>query len=157
MGTHRSPARRSQCARAALLAPHEARAPTANLSPTKLAALLACVKGDGTLHKCMGVWKSPAAQAGGRPIFGVTVADLARDGMVTVTVHWQARHRSAYPARQLVRAHRRHRAGVGAGFKSALSPQPRSNPMAGYLGRVSSQISVKASNRLRLLDEVTLA
>jgi len=38
------------------------------------------------LHKCMGVWKSPAAQAGERPIFGVTVADLARDGMVTVTV-----------------------------------------------------------------------
>ena len=37
------------------------------------------------LHKCMGVWKSPAAQAGERPIFGVTVADLARDGMVTVT------------------------------------------------------------------------
>jgi hypothetical protein len=26
-----------------------------------------------------------------------------------------------------------------------------------YLGRVSSQISVKASDRLRLLDEVTLA
>jgi hypothetical protein len=42
-------------ARAAVLAPHEARAPTANLSPTKRAALLACVKGDGTLHKCMGV------------------------------------------------------------------------------------------------------
>jgi len=41
-------------ARAAVLAPHEARAPTANLSPTKRAALLACVKGDGTLHKCMG-------------------------------------------------------------------------------------------------------
>jgi hypothetical protein len=73
------------CAHAALLAPHEARAPTANLSPTKRAALLACVKGDGTLHKCMGVWKSRAAQAGERPIFGVTVADLARDGMVTVT------------------------------------------------------------------------
>ena len=73
-------------ARAAVLTPHEGRAPTANLSPTKRAALLACVKGDGTLHKCMGVWKSPAAQAGERPIFGVTVADLARDGMMTVTV-----------------------------------------------------------------------
>jgi hypothetical protein len=74
------------CARAAVLVPHEARAPTANLSPTKRAALLACVKGDGTLHKRMGVWKSPAAQSGERPIYGVTVADLARDGMVTVTV-----------------------------------------------------------------------
>jgi len=80
------PGQAMHCARAAVLAPHEARAPTANLSPTKRAALLACVKGDGTLHKCMGVWKSPAAQAGERPIFGVTVADLARDGMVTVTV-----------------------------------------------------------------------
>ena len=74
------------CARAALLAPQEARAPTANLSPTKRTALIACVRGDGTLHKSTGVWKSPAADAGERPIFGVTVADLARDGMVTLTV-----------------------------------------------------------------------
>jgi hypothetical protein len=74
------------CVRAALLAPQEARAPTANLSPTKRAALIACVKGDGTLHKRAGAWKSPVAPAGERPIFGVTVADLARDGMVTVTV-----------------------------------------------------------------------
>ena len=80
------PGQAMHCARAAVLAPHEARAPTANLSPTKRAALIACVKGDGTLHKCMGVWKSPAAQGGERPVFGVTVADLARDGMVTVTV-----------------------------------------------------------------------
>ena len=60
-------------ARAAVLAPHEARAPTANLSPTKRAALLACVKGDGTLHKCMGCGnrrrRKPASNAqsdGGR-------------------------------------------------------------------------------------------
>ena len=59
-------------ARAAVLTPHEGRAPTANLSPTKRAALL-----------------SPASQSGERPIFGVTVADLARDGMVTVTVAGQ--------------------------------------------------------------------
>ena len=84
------PAARSEPVRdasgAVVLAPHEPRAPTANLSPTKRAALIACVKGDGTLHKCMGVWKSPAAQGGERPVFGVTVADLARDGMVTLTV-----------------------------------------------------------------------
>jgi len=77
------PGQAMHCARAPVLVPHEAHAPTANLSPTKRAALLACVKGDGTLHKCMGVWKSPAAQAGE---LGVTVADLARDGMMTVTV-----------------------------------------------------------------------
>ena len=80
------PGQAMHCARAPVLVPHEAHAPTANLSPTKRAALLACVKGDGTLHKRMGVWKSPAAQSGERPIYGVTVADLARDGMVTVTV-----------------------------------------------------------------------
>jgi hypothetical protein len=81
---HGEPAR--DASRTAALAPHEPRAPTANLSPTKRAALIACVKGDGTLHKRMGVWKSPAAQGSERPVFGVTVADLARDGMVTVTV-----------------------------------------------------------------------
>ena len=72
--------------RATLLAAQEPRAPTANLSPTKRAALLAFVNGDGTLHKCAGVWRSPAAGASERPVFGVTVADLARDGMVTVTI-----------------------------------------------------------------------
>jgi hypothetical protein len=74
------------CAIAPLLAPEEARAPIENLSPTKRAALIACVKGDGTLHKRRGVWKSPFAGNGDKPIFGVTVADLCREGMMTVTV-----------------------------------------------------------------------
>jgi hypothetical protein len=68
------------------LAPDEARAPTENLSPTRRAALIACVKGDGTLHKCRGVWKSSCAGNCDKPIFGVTVADLSREGMMTVTV-----------------------------------------------------------------------
>jgi hypothetical protein len=68
------------------LAPEEAHAPIANLSPTKRAALIACVKGDGTLHKRRGVWQSPCAGDCDRPIFGVTVADLSREGMMTVTV-----------------------------------------------------------------------
>jgi hypothetical protein len=74
------------CETVLLLAPDEARAPTENLSPTKRAALIACVKGDGTLHKCRGVWKSPSADNYDKPIFGVTVADLCREGMMTVTV-----------------------------------------------------------------------
>jgi hypothetical protein len=69
-----------------LLAPEEARAPTESLSPTKRAALIACLEGDGTLHKCRGVWKSPFASSGDKPIFGVTVADLSREGMMTITV-----------------------------------------------------------------------
>jgi hypothetical protein len=68
-----------------LLAPEEARAPTENLSPTRRAALIACIEGDGTLHKCRGVWKSPGAGSSDKPIFGVTVADLSREGMMTVT------------------------------------------------------------------------
>jgi hypothetical protein len=66
------------------LALEEARAPTENLSPTKRAALIACVKGDGTLHKSRGVWKSPFAGNCDKPIFGVTVADLCREGMMAV-------------------------------------------------------------------------
>jgi hypothetical protein len=69
-----------------LLAPEEARAPTENLTPTRLAALIACIKGDGTLHKYRGVWRSPCAGSCDKPIFGVTVADLSREGMMTVTV-----------------------------------------------------------------------
>jgi hypothetical protein len=74
------------CASVTLLAPDEAPAPIANLSPTKRAALVACVKGDGTLQKYRGVWKSPCAEDCDKPIFGVTVADLSREGMMTVTV-----------------------------------------------------------------------
>jgi hypothetical protein len=69
-----------------LLAPNEAPAPIANLSPSKRAALIACVKGDGTLQKYRGVWKSPCGDHYQKPIFGVTVADLSREGMMTFTV-----------------------------------------------------------------------
>jgi hypothetical protein len=74
------------CASERLLAREEARAPIKNLSPTRRAALIACITGDGTLHKCCGVWKSPCAGICDTPIFGVTVADLSREGMMTVTV-----------------------------------------------------------------------
>jgi hypothetical protein len=69
-----------------LLAPGESPAPIANLSPSKRAALIACVRGDGTLQKCSGIWKSPCGEHYEKPIFGVTVADLSREGMMTVTV-----------------------------------------------------------------------
>ncbi len=68
-----------------LLAPDEPRAPIAILSPAKRAALLACWNG-GSLHKRHGVWTSPSAITNDKPISGVTVADLRRDGMLTVTV-----------------------------------------------------------------------
>jgi hypothetical protein len=69
-----------------LLAPDERRAPTAILSPAKWAALVACLNGGGTLHKRRGAWTAPSASACDKPIFGVTVADLGRDGMLTLSM-----------------------------------------------------------------------
>jgi hypothetical protein len=61
-------------------------APVAILSPAKRTALLAFLDGDGTLHKSRGVWiAEPAARSCAR-IYGMTIADLAREGMLTVTV-----------------------------------------------------------------------
>ncbi len=63
----------------------ERRAPTAILSSAKRAALIACLNG-GSLHKRCGVWTALSAGAGDKPIFGVTIADLGRDGMLTLSV-----------------------------------------------------------------------
>src|ERR1700737_4645700 len=69
-----------------LLAANELPAPIAILSTAKRAAFIACLKGGGTLHKRYGVWVSEAAGADDKPVAGMTVADLSRDGMLTVTV-----------------------------------------------------------------------
>lgn len=61
-------------------------APTAVLSAPKRAALLACLYGGGTLHKSRGVWTAQPARAFDKRIYGMTIADLARDGMLTLTV-----------------------------------------------------------------------
>jgi hypothetical protein len=68
-----------------VLASDEPRAATALLSPAKRAALMACLNG-GTLHKRCGVWIAPSASTSDKPISGVTVADLGRDGMLTLSV-----------------------------------------------------------------------
>jgi hypothetical protein len=44
------------------------------------------LKGGGTLRKRYGVWVAEAARTGDKPLSGITVADLARDGMLTLTV-----------------------------------------------------------------------
>jgi hypothetical protein len=72
------------------LAPNEPKAPTAILSPAKRAALMACLNGSGTLHKQRGVW---TPDSGAMRISGTTVADLGRDGLLTLTV--LGRHASA--------------------------------------------------------------
>lgn len=76
MTSHDDPAR-------LLLAPSEPRAQTAVLSPAKRAALVACLSAS-VLQKSRGAWH-------GRPddkrISGVTIADLARDGMLVVATN----------------------------------------------------------------------
>jgi hypothetical protein len=66
-----------------LLAPDERRAPTDALSLAKRAALIACWNG-GSLHSRGGVWSAPSPDVCDKPICGVTVADLGRDGMLTL-------------------------------------------------------------------------
>jgi len=56
------------------------------LSPAKRAALLACLNGGGVLQKRGGVWIAPSGIACDKPVSGGTVADLGRDGMLTLTV-----------------------------------------------------------------------
>src|SRR3984893_18199143 len=69
-----------------LLAANELSAPIAILSPAKRTALIACLKGGGSLHKRYGVWVSEAAGTDDKPVSGMTVADLSRDGMLTITM-----------------------------------------------------------------------
>jgi hypothetical protein len=61
--------------------PGDARALVAILSTAKRNALLACLNGNG-LYKKNGAWHGRPHE---RPVSGVTVADLARDGMFTLT------------------------------------------------------------------------
>ena len=69
-----------------LLAPDERRAPIAALSLAKRNALIACLNTEG-LHKKDGAWHGPL---NGKPVSGVTVADLSREGMLTLTVDHRA-------------------------------------------------------------------
>jgi hypothetical protein len=69
-----------------VLAFNEDRAPIDILSPAKRAALIACLNGDGVLHKLDGTWSPSSVGTLETRISGVTVADLSRDGMLIVTV-----------------------------------------------------------------------
>ena len=68
-----------------LLAPDESRAPIAGLSPAKRAALIACFN-SGSLHKRDGAWRASSASTHDKPVSGVTVADLGRDGMLMLSI-----------------------------------------------------------------------
>jgi hypothetical protein len=57
------------------------RLPTGMLSPSKRKALVACLANDGMLYRCNGAW---AASEASDIIFGTTVADLIRDGLLAL-------------------------------------------------------------------------
>ena len=64
-----------------VLALGERHAPIGDLSPSKRNALVACLKAGG-LNKKEGAWHgAPGVKA----VSGITIADLARDGMLAVT------------------------------------------------------------------------
>jgi hypothetical protein len=78
----RSAFRRETKSLTPVLASREEPAPIAELSPSKRHALVSCFNAGG-LSKKHGAWHGPQ---GGKPISGITTADLARDGMLTRTV-----------------------------------------------------------------------
>jgi hypothetical protein len=68
-----------------LVMANKPRAPVAVLSPTKQTAVIECFNNNG-LHKRRGHW---CGGPEGKHISGVTVADLARDGMFSVIKNLQ--------------------------------------------------------------------
>jgi hypothetical protein len=73
--------------------PADTRAAIAALSPIKCAALVICLQGGGVLYKRSGVWSPTAAGELNERISGNSVADLARDGFLTITA--TGKHASA--------------------------------------------------------------
>jgi hypothetical protein len=65
------------------LAPDEPSAPTSILTAAKRAALIVCLNGGGTFYNRRGIWGRPSPKPGDKRISGATVADLARDGMLS--------------------------------------------------------------------------
>ena len=88
-----------------LVIANKRRAPVAVLSPTKRTAVIECFNNNG-LHKGRGYWWGTPE---GKHISGVTVADLARDGIFSVFInlrHGSARltERGQWFARTLIEA-----------------------------------------------------
>jgi|SRR6516165_2064356 hypothetical protein len=75
------------------LAPDEPRAPISILTLAQRTALVTCLNGGGRLYKQRGVWTPLLAGPCDKGIAGVTVADLSRDCMLSLTT--QGRHASA--------------------------------------------------------------
>ena len=90
-----------------LFARNEQRAPISLLSPAKRTALIQSFDSNG-LYKQKGCWHGSSDS---KPISGSTVADLRRDGMLTVTTNQQRgsaqlTERGSWFARTLIEAKR---------------------------------------------------
>ena len=90
-----------------LLARNEQRAPISLLSPAKRTALIQCFDNNG-LYKQKGCWHGSSDS---KPISGSIVADLRRDGMLTVITNQQRgsaqlTERGNWFARTLIEAER---------------------------------------------------
>jgi hypothetical protein len=72
-----------------LLGLTEPRAQIDILSRAKREALIACLE-SGALHRHCGAWVPATSDHRRRRISGITVADLARDGMLTIEAHAKA-------------------------------------------------------------------
>src|SRR5262245_13747253 len=72
------------------LGPTEPRAQIDILSPAKREALIACLE-SGALHRHCGAWVPATSDHRRGRISGVTVANLARDGMLTIEARATAR------------------------------------------------------------------
>jgi hypothetical protein len=79
----------SRCS-TSLLGPTEPRAQVDILSPAKREALIACLE-SGSLHRHCGAWVPAISDQRRRRVSGVTIADLARDGMLTIEGRTTAR------------------------------------------------------------------
>jgi hypothetical protein len=98
-----------------LVMANKPRAPVVVLSPTKRTAMIECFNNDG-LHKRNGYW---CGAPEGKHISGVTVADLARDGMFSVMTNLRSRsarltERGQGLARTLIEASGAQRLGTNA-------------------------------------------
>jgi hypothetical protein len=78
--------RSERISRSSGLGPRDGQPPIVKLSPSKRHALVSCFNAGG-LSKKDGAWHG---QRGNRPISGSTTADLARDGLLTLTIKYRS-------------------------------------------------------------------
>jgi hypothetical protein len=69
---------------------NEPRAPIAVLTPAQRKALLVCLDA-GTIRRHAGAWIPATCSASEPRISGITVADLARDGLLTIEASGKSR------------------------------------------------------------------